>query len=187
VKYLIVGLGNVGEEYSETRHNVGFKIADALADSAKAFFILDRLAHTCEFRFKGRTVTLIKPTTYMNLSGKAVNYWMQQEKIPMENLLIVTDDIALRFGTIRIRAKGSDGGHNGLTSVIEALNTTVFARLRFGIGNEFYKGGQVDYVLGKWNNDEEKALAERIEKSVEAVKSFISIGLARTMSAFNNK
>jgi PTH1 family peptidyl-tRNA hydrolase len=187
VKYLIVGLGNVGEEYSETRHNVGFKIADALAASAKAFFTLDRLAHTCEFRFKGHSVTLIKPTTYMNLSGKAVNYWLQQEKIPMENLLIVTDDLALPFGTIRIRAKGSDGGHNGLTSIIESLNTTAFARLRFGVGNEFNKGGQVDYVLGKWNIDEQKLLGERIEKSVEAVKSFISIGLARTMSAYNNK
>ncbi|MEP7169367.1 MAG: aminoacyl-tRNA hydrolase [Bacteroidota bacterium] len=187
MKYLIVGLGNVGEEYSETRHNVGFKIADALADSAKAFFTLDRLAQRCEFRFKGRTVTLIKPTTYMNLSGKAVNYWLQQEKIPIENLFVITDDIALPFGTIRIRAKGSDGGHNGLTSVIESLNTTVFARLRFGIGNEFYKGGQVDYVLGKWNEDERKLLSERLEKSVEAVKSFISIGLARTMSTFNNK
>ncbi|HKR03734.1 MAG TPA: aminoacyl-tRNA hydrolase [Bacteroidia bacterium] len=187
MKYLIVGLGNAGEEYSETRHNIGFKIADALADSAKAFFISGRLAHICEFRFKGRIVTLIKPTTYMNLSGKAVNYWLQQEKIPMENLFVITDDIALPFGTIRIRAKGSDGGHNGLTSVIETLNTTVFARLRFGVGNEFNKGGQVDYVLGKWSEEEKKVLNERIEKSVEAVKSFISIGLGRTMNAFNNK
>jgi len=187
VKYLIVGLGNPGEEYSETRHNIGFKIADALAEQAKAFFTLDRLAHMCQFRFKGRSVTLIKPTTYMNLSGKAVNYWLQEEKILMENLFVVTDDIALPFGTIRIRAKGRDGGHNGLTSVIESLNTTVFARLRFGIGNEFNKGGQSDYVLGKWSNDENKLIGERIEKSVEAVKSFVSIGLARTMNAYNNK
>jgi PTH1 family peptidyl-tRNA hydrolase len=187
VKYLIAGLGNIGEEYSDTRHNIGFKIADALAHSAKAFFTSDRLAHICEFKYRGRGVTLIKPNTYMNLSGKAVNYWLQQEKIPMENLLIITDDIALPFGTIRIRAKGSDGGHNGLVSIIESLNTTVFARLRFGIGNEFYKGGQVDYVLGKWNDDEKKLLDERIEKSVEAVKSFVSIGLARTMNGYNNK
>ena len=187
MKYLIVGLGNPGEEYSETRHNIGFKIADALAEQAKAFFTLDRLAHMCQFRFKGRSVTLIKPTTYMNLSGKAVNYWLQEEKILMENLFVVTDDIALPFGTIRIRAKGRDGGHNGLTSVIESLNTTVFARLRFGIGNEFNKGGQSDYVLGKWSNDENKLIGERIEKSVEAVKSFVSIGLARTMNAYNNK
>ena len=187
MKYLIVGLGNVGEEYAETRHNIGFKIADALAEQAKAFFTLDRLAHSCEFRFKGRSVTLIKPTTYMNLSGKAVNYWLQQEKIQMENLFVITDDLALPFGTIRIRAKGSDGGHNGLTSIIESFNTTVFARLRFGVGSEFNKGGQVDYVLGKWNIDEQKALSERIEKSMEAVKSFISIGLARTMNAYNNK
>lgn len=187
MKYLIVGLGNIGEEYSETRHNIGFKIADALAVSAEAFFSSARLAYTCQFRHRGRAVTLIKPTTYMNLSGKAVNYWLQQEKIPLENLMIITDDIALPFGTIRIRAKGSDGGHNGLVSIIESLNTTVFARLRFGIGNEFYKGGQVDYVLGKWNEEEQKLLDGRIEKSVDAVKNFISTGLARTMNAYNNK
>jgi PTH1 family peptidyl-tRNA hydrolase len=187
VKFLIVGLGNIGEEYYNTRHNIGFNIADALAKSAEAFFSLDRLAYTCTFRFKGKNVTLIKPTTYMNLSGKAVNYWLQQEKISQENMMIVTDDIALPFGTIRIRAKGSDGGHNGLSSVIESINTTTFARLRFGIGNEFNKGGQVDYVLGNWNAEEQKLLDERIEKSVEAVKSFISIGLSRTMNAYNNK
>ncbi len=187
MKFLIVGLGNIGDEYADTRHNIGFNIADALARSAEAFFYSGRLADKCEFRFRGKTVILIKPTTYMNLSGKAVNYWLQHEKIPAENLLIVTDDIALPFGTIRIRSKGSDGGHNGLTSVIESLNTTVFARLRFGIGNEFFKGGQVDYVLGEWNTEERKLLHERIGKSVETIKSFISIGLARTMNAFNNK
>jgi PTH1 family peptidyl-tRNA hydrolase len=187
VKFLIVGLGNIGDEYADTRHNVGFNIADALARSAEAFFYSSRLADKCEFRFRGKTVVLIKPSTYMNLSGRAVNYWLQQEKILVENLLVVTDDIALPYGTIRIRSKGSDGGHNGLTSIIESLNTTVFARLRFGIGNEFYKGGQVDYVLGKWNAEERKLLDERIEKSVDAVKSFISTGLARTMNAFNNK
>ncbi|MEO5572648.1 MAG: aminoacyl-tRNA hydrolase [Bacteroidia bacterium] len=187
MKFLIVGLGNIGEEYSNTRHNIGFDIADALAKSAGAFFSSDRLAYKCEFRFKGKNVTLIKPTTYMNLSGKAVNYWLQQEKISSEHLMVITDDIALPFGTIRIRAKGSDGGHNGLSSLIESLNTTTFARLRFGIGNEFNKGGQVDYVLGKWNKEEQNILAERSEISVEAVKSFISIGLARTMNAYNNK
>lgn len=187
MKYLIVGLGNTGDEYTHSRHNIGFEIADTLAQTAEAFFSLDRHAHRCEFRFKGRTVILIKPTTYMNLSGKAVNYWLQQEKIFVEKLLIITDDIALPFGTIRIRSKGSDGGHNGLSGIIESLNTTLFARLRLGIGSEFHKGGQVDYVLGKWSAEEEKLLPERIEKSVEAVKSFISIGLSRTMNAYNNK
>lgn len=187
MKFLIAGLGNVGNEYAHTRHNIGFEIADALAESAGASFVLERHVHKCEFRFRAKNIILIKPTTFMNLSGKAVNYWLQAEKIPQEKLFVITDDIALPFGTIRIRAKGSDGGHNGLASIVESLNTPVFARLRFGIGNEFNKGGQVDHVLGKWNNDEKKLLPERIEKSVEAVKSFISIGLARTMNAYNNK
>lgn len=187
MKYLIAGLGNIGDEYTHTRHNIGFDIADALAKSAGAFFSLDRLAHKCEFRHKGRTVITIKPTTYMNLSGKAVNYWLQQENIPVENLLVVTDDLALPFGTIRIKSKGSDGGHNGLTNIIETLNTTNFSRLRFGIGSKFQKGKQVNYVLSKWNNEEQNILPERIQQSMEAIKSFISIGVLQTMSAYNNK
>lgn len=187
MNFLIVGLGNAGDEYFNTRHNIGFNIADALAKSAEAFFSLDRLAYACEFRYRGKSVTLIKPTTYMNLSGKAVNYWMQYQKISTEHLMVLTDDIALPFGKIRIRSNGSAGGHNGLASIIESINSTSFARLRFGIGSEFTKGGQVDYVLGKWSADEQKLLDERIAKSVEAVKSFISIGLSRTMNAYNNK
>lgn len=187
MKFLIVGLGNVGDEYAHTRHNIGFDITDALAKSAGAFFTLNRLAHITEFRFKGKTVVMIKPTTFMNLSGKAINFWLQQEKISIDNMLVIADDLALPFGTIRVRTKGSDGGHNGLASIIEALNTTVFPRLRFGIGNEFHKGGQVDYVLGKWNKEEENALPEYLLKATEMIKSFISIGASQTMNLFNNK
>jgi PTH1 family peptidyl-tRNA hydrolase len=187
LKFLIVGLGNVGAEYAHTRHNIGFDIADALAKSAGAFFSLDRHAFKCEYRFKGKTVVVIKPTTYMNLSGKAVNYWLQAEKISIENLFVVTDDIALSFGTIRVRTKGSDGGHNGLVSIIESLDTINFPRLRFGIGNEFPKGAQVDYVLSTWTNEEEKVLPGRMEKATDVIKSFISIGVAQTMNLFNNK
>ncbi|MFI5219049.1 MAG: aminoacyl-tRNA hydrolase [Bacteroidia bacterium] len=187
MKYLIVGLGNIGDDYVHTRHNIGFEVADALALSAKAFFSSEHLAHRCEFRFKGRTIILIKPATYMNLSGKAVNYWLQSEKISLEKLFIVSDDISLPFGTIRIRSKGSDGGHNGLANIIESLNSSHFARLRFGIGNEFSKGKQSDYVLGKWNDEEKKLLSERIVKAVDAIKSFVTIGISRTMNAYNNK
>lgn len=187
MKYLIVGLGNTGEEYTHTRHNIGFDIVNALAQSAKAFFSIGRYAHVSEFKYRGKTLIVIKPTTFMNLSGKAVNYWLQQEKISLENMLVVTDDIALPFGTIRVRTKGSDGGHNGLTSIIESLNTTVFQRMRFGIGNEFHKGGQSDYVLGEWNDNEKKLLPERIEKSIEVVKSFVAKGIQQTMNFYNNK
>jgi PTH1 family peptidyl-tRNA hydrolase len=195
-KFLIAGLGNIGEEYSFTRHNIGFEIADALAlsllkedekKSSVKLFSTDKLATVHHARFKGKPLVIIKPTTYMNLSGKAVNYWMQTEKIPVQNLLIVTDDLALPFGTLRIKKKGSDGGHNGLTDTIAALGTTEFPRLRFGIGSEFSKGKQVDYVLGKWNTEEQKVLPERIDRAIEIIKSFISIGIDRTMSDFNNK
>ena len=194
-KFLIAGLGNIGEEYENTRHNVGFNIADALAVSlqkeeikdASALFSSDRYAIVNQSRFRGNRLTIIKPTTFMNLSGKAVNYWMQTEKIPFKNLLIVTDDLALPFGTLRLKKKGSDGGHNGLTDIIATLNTNEFARLRFGIGNEFAKGHQVNYVLGKWTPEEEKLLPERIEQCVKIVKSFVATGIDRTMSSFNNK
>lgn len=191
-KFLIAGLGNIGEEYAFTRHNVGFLIADALASSLNQdeknsvkLFHSDRLAMVNESKFKGKALVIIKPTTYMNLSGKAINYWMQSEKIPIENLLVVTDDLALPFGTLRLRKKGSDGGHNGLSDIINTLQSQEFARLRFGIGSEFSKGKQVDYVLGQWDNEEQKTLQERIDKSVQIVKSFVAIGIERTMTDFN--
>lgn len=194
-KFLIAGLGNIGDEYSFTRHNVGFEIADGLVKSlireddsqTIKLFSKDKLAFLNHSRFKGKQIVIIKPTTYMNLSGKAVNYWLQTEKIPFENLLVVTDDLALPFGTLRMKKKGSDGGHNGLGDIAATLNSTDYTRLRFGIGNTFAKGQQVDYVLKRWNEEEQKLLDERIEKAVEMIKSFISIGVDRTMSLFNNR
>ena len=162
-------------------------ILDAFAEASNNFFKADRLATVAHAKHKGRNLILIKPSTYMNLSGKAVNYWLQQEKIPIENLLVLTDDIALPLGTIRIRAKGSDGGHNGLKSINEILGTQNYARLRFGIGNDFPKGGQSDYVLGEWTSEEKKLLPSRIDQSVEVVKSFAAIGLQNTMNLYNNK
>ena len=149
MKYLVVGLGNIGSEYENTRHNIGFKVLDALAEASNIFFKTDRLGDVAILKHRGRTIFLLKPNTFMNLSGKAVRYWMQNEKIPAERVLIVTDDLALPFGKLRMRAKGSDGGHNGIKSVIEVLGSPVFPRLRFGISNEFNKGGQVNYVLLK--------------------------------------
>lgn len=191
-KFLIAGLGNIGEEYAFTRHNVGFLVADVLASSLQKeegknqhLFRNDRLAMVHETKFKGKTIVIIKPTTYMNLSGKAINYWLQAEKIPVENLLVITDDLALPFGTLRLRKKGSDGGHNGLSDIISTLQSQDFARLRFGIGSEFSKGKQVDYVLGQWDEDEQKTLKERIDTSVQIAKSFVAIGVERTMTDFN--
>jgi PTH1 family peptidyl-tRNA hydrolase len=194
-KFLIAGLGNIGEEYSFTRHNVGFEIADALALSLvreedkpnNKLFENNKLAFINFSKFRGKQLVIIKPTTYMNLSGKAVNYWLQTEKIPIENLLVVTDDIALPFGTLRMKKKGSDGGHNGLNDIAATLNSTEYTRLRFGIGSEFAKGQQVNYVLSKWDDEEQKLLKERINKAVEFVKNFIAIGVDRAMSQFNNK
>lgn len=185
MKYLIAGLGNIGDEYAGTRHNIGFSVADALAGDAK--FTQDRHAFVTEIKFKGRILVIVKPTTFMNLSGKAVQYWLQAEKIPLENMIVITDDIALPFGTIRIKAKGSDGGHNGLKHIQEILGTPEYARLRFGVGNEFSKGRQSDYVLGKWGEEEQKTLPERISKCCEAVKAFTTIGIGLTMTNYNGK
>lgn len=187
MKYLVAGLGNIGFEYEHTRHNIGFKIVDALADKAGASFISGRLANHCSIKHKGRTIILIKPTTFMNLSGKSIQYWLQAEKIPLERFMVVLDDLALPFGQIRIRSKGGDGGHNGLKDISSVLSTDAYVRLRFGIGNEFNKGKQVDYVLGKWSDEEEKLLASRISLSCEAIMNFVSSGLNSVMNTYNNK
>ncbi len=184
MKFLIAGLGNIGNEYAQTRHNIGFDILDSLV-SDPAQFTLDRHAYYSMVKFKGKSLHLIKPTTYMNLSGKAVKYWLEHLKLSVENLLVVTDDIALPLGKLRVRKSGSDGGHNGLKNIIETLGTTEFPRLRFGIGGDFPKGYQVDYVLGKWSAEEKKQLPEKIEKACEAVKSFVTIGIDRTMNFHN--
>lgn len=186
-KYLIVGLGNIGAEYVNTRHNIGFKIVDRLAHQESADFQTAKLGAMAECRLKGRTVFLLKPNTYMNLSGKAIKYWLDKENIPLENLLVITDDLNLPFGTIRIKGKGSDGGHNGLKSTQQVLNTADYARFRFGISDEFKKGQQVNYVLGEWGDDEKAKLPERLDMSVEAVKSFVLSGLGNTMSSYNGK
>jgi len=187
LKYLVFGLGNIGTEYKNTRHNIGFMVLDAFALASNSVFTPQRYASVAEVNFKGKKIILIKPSTYMNLSGKAVNYWMQKEKVPIENCFIISDDIALPFGTIRIKAKGSDGGHNGLSNIIETIGHNKFPRLRFGIGSDFHSGQQVDYVLGEWSSEEKKTLTDRIDKIVEAIKSFTTIGLERTMNFFNGK
>ena len=186
-KFLIIGLGNVGDSYRNTRHNIGFKILDVLATASNISFEPNRYADTSKLKIKGRPVFLVKPTTFMNLSGKAVNYYLQSEKIEPENLLIITDDIALPFGTLRMRTKGSDGGHNGLKHIIQTLNSTSFSMIRFGVGNEFSKGKQVDYVLGQWSNKEESVLQERVDTAVEMLKSFVMVGATQTMTLFNGK
>lgn len=187
MKYLFVGLGNPGAKYENTRHNIGFKVMDALAKELDGTFVLQKVAEKAEVKFKGRTLILIKPTTYMNLSGKAVNYYLQQEKIPKENLVVVTDDLSLPFGKLRMKGKGSDGGHNGLKDIQAVLNTTEYCRLRFGVGNDFHKGQQSDYVLGNWTADESNDLDERIKVSTEFLKSFATIGLQLTMTNWNGK
>lgn len=187
MKYLLAGLGNIGDEYMNTRHNIGFALADAIANDSKAVFITDRYASVAKAKFKGRTIILIKPSTYMNLSGKAVRYWMEKEQIPIENLIVAYDDKDLPLGALRLRGQGSGGSHNGLNHVIEILNTMNFARLRIGIGNDFGRGQQVDYVLGKWTQEEEKVLTPRIKMGVDIVKAFVTIGLAQTMNFYNNK
>ncbi|MFT6923301.1 MAG: PTH1 family peptidyl-tRNA hydrolase [Crocinitomicaceae bacterium] len=187
MKYLIVGLGNPGSKYENTRHNIGFKVVESFSEEHDGEFSEDKHAEVSKVKLKGRTIILIKPTTFMNLSGKAVNYWMQQEKIPLENILVVTDDIALPFGKLRMKGKGSDGGHNGLKDIQATLNTSNYARLRFGVGSEFNPGKQVNYVLGEWHKDEDAAMGERIMVSKSFIKDFTTIGLNRAMSNWNNK
>lgn len=187
MKYLIAGLGNIGKEYENTRHNIGFKILDALAGASNISFSDSRYGFVAEMKFKARTFILLRPTTYMNLSGRAVNYWLKAENIPIENMLVLVDDIALPFGTIRIKAKGSDGGHNGLRNIQDVLGRNDYARLRFGIGDNFHKGTQIDYVLGQWSREEEKELPFLIDQCMDAVKSFGTIGIERTMNVFNTK
>lgn len=187
MKYLIIGLGNIGSEYENTRHNIGFNVVEALAKSENATFETERLSMKAVVKCKGRTLVVVKPTTYMNLSGKAVKYWMTKEDIPKENILVIVDDLALPFGVLRMKGKGSDGGHNGLIDIIANLQSQEFNRIRFGIGSDFPKGRQVDYVLGKWNRDEESKLLERIDIAVEMIKSFVFVGTEKTMTLFNNK
>ena len=186
-KFLIVGLGNIGEKYTNTRHNIGFKIVDEVADEHNATFETEKLGDVANFRFKGRTFVLLKPSTFMNLSGKAVKYWMQQEKISIENVLIITDDVNIDFGTIRVKAKGSAGGHNGLKDIQEKLNTQQYARFRFGVGGNYSKGRQVDFVLGEWTKEETSQLIERLPTSAKVITSFGTAGLANTMNTFNGK
>ncbi|MCG9791742.1 aminoacyl-tRNA hydrolase [Flavobacterium algicola] len=186
-KFLIVGLGNIGAEYVNTRHNIGFKIVDFLARKEGVSFETVKLGTMAEYRFKGRTFLLLKPNTYMNLSGKAVKYWLDKENIPVENLFVITDDLNLAFGKIRIKPKGSDGGHNGLKNINFELNSNVYTRFRFGISDEFKKGKQIDYVLGEWTAEEESLLTERYEMGAEIIKSFGTAGLELTMTSYNGK
>ena len=186
MKFLVAGLGNIGPEYENTRHNVGFKVLDHWAAAKDVPFELQRHAFQCEVKHRGRTINLIKPTTFMNLSGKAVIYWLKKLKITKpEQLMVVVDDISLPYGTIRIRKKGSDGGHNGLKDINAVLGTSSYPRMRIGIGAEFNRGGQVDYVLGEWSDEELKQLDELCGKAVKALESFAAIGLDRTMNQFN--
>lgn len=185
MKYLIIGLGNVGNAYVETRHNIGFDVVDALAKMNDAVFSSNHLGDLAEFKHKGRSITLLKPNTYMNLSGKAVRYWMQQKIIHLHNILVIHDDLNLPLCRIRLRAKASDGGHNGLKSIDELLKTNEYARLRFGIGNNFPKGKQVEFVLGKWTNEEYALLPEAIKIANEACLSFVTLGISPTMTAYN--
>lgn len=185
MKFLLVGLGNIGIEYDATRHNIGFEVADTFVIKHGGNYTLDRHAFVAEVKWKGKTFVVIKPTTYMNLSGKAVKYWMDKEKIPMENMLIVADEIALPLGTIRLRASGSNAGHNGLKSIEQSLMTDKYQRLRFGIGSDFPKGMQVQFVLGKWKPSEVPVVKEMLLKSVEAIECFATQGLGKAMTEYN--
>lgn len=191
MKYLIVGLGNIGDEYEGTRHNCGFMVLDRLLKSCssekgeKPTYVLDRHAYRAEVKWKGRTLVLIRPTTYMNLSGKAVQYWLQKEKIGLENLLVIVDDIALPVGKMRMKKQGSGGGHNGLTNIEELIHTSNYCRLRIGIGNNFGQGHQIDYVLGKFTEEEQAALEPLLDKAVDAVKAFATLGPDRAMNMYN--
>ena len=187
MKYLVVGLGNIGPDYAHTRHNIGFDVLDALAGASNISFNDKRYGFITEMKYRARSYWLLKPSTYVNLSGNSVRYWLKKLKLPIENLLVVVDDIALPFGTLRLRAKGGDAGHNGLAHINSILGTQAYARLRFGIGNDFGPGRQVDYVLGEWSREEADALPERMEMAAEIIKSFGVIGLERTMNFYNNK
>ena len=185
MNFLVVGLGNIGSEYANTRHNMGFMVLDAWAQASNAVFSTQRYGDIAEVSFKGHRITLLKPSTYMNLSGKAVRYWMQEKKIALENLLIVSDDLNLPFGSIRMRKNGSDGGHNGLKNINELLGTQEYARIRLGIGNDFSRGHQIDFVLGKLSPEELELMPKISEKVIEGVKAFTTIGVERAMSATN--
>lgn len=187
MKYLIVGLGNIGSEYARTRHNAGFRIADALAEECDATFSTERYGDVARMRFKNAQLVVLKPSTYMNLSGNAVRYWKDKEGIELENILVIVDDCALPFGAIRIKPRGSDAGHNGLKNIAQMLGTQDYARLKFGIGNDFPRGTQIDYVLGDFTDDEEKAMPERIKLAADAVKTFCLAGIQTAMNSFNNK
>ncbi|WP_142533028.1 aminoacyl-tRNA hydrolase [Saccharicrinis carchari] len=187
MKYLIVGLGNIGSEYRNTRHNIGFDVLDELAKQEKLEFDNLRYGAVTQYKFKGRTLILLKPSTYMNLSGKAIRYWMQQEKINPENLLVVVDDLALPLASLRMRQKGSDAGHNGLKNIQEVFGHNNYSRIRFGIGNNFSRGKQIDYVLGKWDESELAALPQAIDSAIAMIKGFVTIGPAATMSQYNKK
>lgn len=187
MKYLIVGLGNIGDEYRDTRHNIGFNVVDALAKDAGVSFQDKRYGFVANMSIKGRQLVLLKPSTYMNLSGNAVRYWMQQEKIPLENVLVIVDDLALPFGALRLKPKGSDAGHNGLKHIAATLGTQDYARLRFGIGNDFPRGHQVDFVLGQFSDEDMKTMPERVSIAVDIIKSFCLAGMAITMNQFNKK
>lgn len=184
-KFLIAGLGNIGPDYVGTRHNIGFQVLDALAEAHGFAFEPGRLGDLGVLKLKGRTLICLKPSTYMNRSGKAVRFWMDREKVPLEHLLVVTDDLNLPFGTLRLKTKGSDGGHNGLKDIQQVLGTTQYARFRFGIGSEYARGRQVDYVLGKWSEEELQALPERLERSAGLIQSFALAGASSTMNQYN--
>ena len=187
MKYLVVGLGNIGAEYTNTRHNIGFRVLDDLAEASKISFTTVRYGAMATLKHRGRTLLLLKPSTYMNLSGKAVRYWMEQERIPRENLIVISDDIALPFGTFRMRKSGAEGGHNGLKNITEMLGDNQYVRIRFGVGGDFPKGHQVDYVLGNFSDEENKSMPERLKLFGEAILSFASIGADRTMNSYNGK
>ena len=187
MKYLIVGLGNIGDDYSDTRHNIGFTVLDALAQASNTAFKDKRYGFIAGIKYKGRDFILLKPSTFMNLSGNSVRYWLMKENIPVENLLVIVDDIALPLGSFRMRPKGSDGGHNGLAHISTVLATDEYARIRVGIGNDFRRGSQVNYVLGTWNEDEKKILNEKIPVVIDMIRSFGTAGVELTMTAFNKR
>jgi len=187
LKFLVAGLGNFGSEYQNTRHNIGFRILDAFAGASNIHFSILRYGALAEYRYKGRILILLKPSTYMNLSGKAVRYWLLKEHISIENLLVIVDDLALPVGTIRLRPRGSDGGHNGLLSISQFLGHQDYARLRFGIGSEFEQGSQVDYVLSDWSAEQEKILPDRIDMCKDVIHSYVTIGIEKTMNLYNNR